>query len=476
MEERAVREPGHESALEIFPPKMLPIGPRKRRIQKISIARWLFVITAVSLTGCASITNPVANGIPARMLPDELLSEAKDELHQVPLDWLQVQSPEVYKLDTGDIIGVYIEGALGDRDTLPPINFPQVADLPPSIGFPIPIGQEGTVPLPLVNHVHVAGLTVEEAQKAIKDAYIGASTGSEFLQPEQARILVTLVRPRTARVLIIREDAPDLRSNLNDPTFRLFGSSPSLGARQPGTGTVAEIPEVEADVLTALSVSGGLPGPTAENEVLVYRGTDEFAAKDAAEDWSNVAETKFGDAAARIVRIPLRMRVGSEKPFTEDDIRLRSGDIVFVPPRETDVYYTGGLLPAREVPLPRDHDLRVVEAILRVGGSVINGGMIIGTFTGTATFTSGIESSNPSLVTILRRTPNGGQVVIRVDLNRALRDHRENLIIMPGDVVVLQETPAEAVSRYLATIFNFRAITEVFRTGSAVGQADAAIP
>ena len=170
------------------------------------------------------------------------------------------------------------------------------------------------------------------------------------------------------------------------------------------------------------------------------------------------------------------MKPGTKRPFSEEDVILKSGDIVFVPPRETDVYYTGGLLPAREVPLPRDVDLRVVEAILRVGGSVVNGGRFIGSFSGTASFTSGIESSNPSLVTVLRKTPQNGQVVIRVDLNRALRDPRENLLVKPGDVIVLQETPAEAVSRYLTTVFNFGIISEVFRSGSAAAQVNANLP
>ena len=33
---------------------------------------------ALSLTGCAALTNPVANGIPVRILPDELLAESRD--------------------------------------------------------------------------------------------------------------------------------------------------------------------------------------------------------------------------------------------------------------------------------------------------------------------------------------------------------------------------------------------------------------
>ena len=126
----------------------------------------LMTVLVVGLAGCSAITNPVANGIPARLLPNDLLAESKEGLIPIPLDWLRVEPPEEYLLDVGDIVGVYIEGALGNRDQLPPINFPQVENLPPSIGFPIPIGDNGTVPLPFVNTVKVAGMTVEEALEA----------------------------------------------------------------------------------------------------------------------------------------------------------------------------------------------------------------------------------------------------------------------------------------------------------------------
>jgi len=446
----------------------------RQPISSYNLLRLLGIVCLAALSsGCAAITNPIANGVPARLLPPELLAESKDEFEQVPLDWLKVAKPEVYKLDTGDIIGVYIEGALGERDQLPPINFPQVADLPPSVGFPIPVGEEGNVPLPLVDKVHVAGLTVEEAQEAILRAYTGVDGGKSFLREEEARILVTLVRARQARILVIREDAPNQRQSLNDPSYRLFGSSPSLGQRLPGSGTILEVAEVEADVLTALARSGGLPGPNAENEIVIYRGTGMPDGIAPPNDWNPGAGV---GEDVEIKRIPLRIRPGSERKLTEADVRLKSGDIIFVPPREIDVYYTGGLLPAREVPLPRDNDLRVVEAMLRVGGSVVNGGRFIGSFSGTASFTSGIESSSPSLLSVVRRAPNGSQVTIRVDLNRALRDPRENLLVMPGDVLILQETPAEAVSRYFSTVFNFGIFSEVFSRGSAAGQASLTLP
>ena len=428
----------------------------------------LLAITLITMCGgCASLTNPVANGIPAHLLPDELLASSVERLEPTPLDWLKVTPPDPYRLDTGDILGIYVEGALGDRDQVLPINFPQVGNAPPSTGFPVPIGEDGAVSLPFVKTVKVKGMTVEEAQTAIESAYVE----NQILKAEKLRALVTLVRARTARIHVIREDAPGSRAYNDDASYRLFGSAPSLGQRSKGTGMELELAETEADVLSALALTGGLPGPTAANEVVIYRGADVKSDGTLPADWKQRAV-----ATPRITRIPLRIEPGSARNFTEDDIRLRAGDIVFIPPRETDVYYTGGLLPAREVPLPRDNDLRVVEAMLRVGGSVLNGGSIIGNFNQSGAFLSSIQNSNPSLLTVIRRTPNNQQVVIRVDLNRALRDPRENLLVHPGDMLVLQETPSEAVSRYFANVFDFGIFSQVWRRGSAAGQASLSLP
>lgn len=193
-----------------------------------SSIRCFFRLAGIALLafcgGCASITNPVANGIPARLFPDQLLAKSVERLEPTPLDWLKVQPPEKYRLDTGDIIGVYIEGALGQRDQLPPINFPQVGSEPPSIGFPIPVGEDGSVPLPLVKKVEVKGLTVEEAQAAIEKAYTkGENEGKKvYLKEEEFRALVTLVRPRTARIHVIREDTPGSSAYNADASFRLL--------------------------------------------------------------------------------------------------------------------------------------------------------------------------------------------------------------------------------------------------------------
>ena len=41
------------------------------------------------------------------------------------------------------------------------------------------------------------------------------------------------------------------------------------------------------------------------------------------------------------------------------------------------------------------------------------------------------------------------------NLNEALRDPRENIIVKTGDVLLLQETPGESFVRYISNVFNF---------------------
>ena len=111
-------------------------------------------------------------------------------------------------------------------------------------------------------------------------------------------------------------------------------------------------------------------------------------------------------------------------------------------------------MPNREQPLPLDYDLTATQAITRGGGPLLNGGFGGANFNGTI-LAGGLGGPSPSLLTVLRRAPNGQMVPIRVDLNEAMRDPRENILIKDGDMLVLQETTGEAFGRYLSGILNF---------------------
>ena len=88
----------------------------------------------------------------------------------------------------------------------------------------------------------------------------------------------------------------------------------------------------------------------------------------------------------------------------------------------------------------------------------------------------GLGNPSPSLLTVLRKTPNNGQVAIRVDLNEALRDPRENILVQAGDILLLQETPGEAIARYTSEVFSLGIITRMIDRGSATGTAAVSLP
>jgi protein involved in polysaccharide export with SLBB domain len=400
-------------------------------------------VCCLLLGGCAALTNPVADGIPVRKLPPELLGESRENLETIPLNLLRQPPPDVYRLGPGDVLGVYIEGVLGDRTQPPPIRLPESGNLPPAFGYPTLVHANGTVTLPLVEPIRVEGLSLTQAQEAIVQAY---TVRQKILQPGRERIIVTLMQPRTYHVLVVRQDsAGGVQQPVSFAPGITAGIVEASGGSRRGAGFSLDLPAYENDVLNALTRTGGLPGLDARNEVIIQRGGAATAERTRRMPCA-------ADASANILRIPLRLPPGAPIPFSPEDVILQNGDIVFIESREVEVFYTGGLLNAGQYALPRDYDLNVVEAIAMVRGSLINGAFNINNFSGQV-IAPGIGFPNPSLVTILRRTHDGRQVAIRVDLNRALEDPRERIIIQPKDLIILQQTMGEALASYFTSTF-----------------------
>ncbi|MFW6171098.1 MAG: polysaccharide biosynthesis/export family protein [Planctomycetota bacterium] len=434
----------------------------------------LAVAIACGLSGCASWSNPVANGIPARLLPFELLAESKEGMERIPLSLLRQKPPKIYRLGPGDMLGLYIDGVTGKEGELPPVNFPRDVNIPPSVGYPLPIRDDGTLPLPLVEPVKVEGMSLTEAQETITKVY---TEKSKVLLPGESPILVTLIRPRHTRVLVIREDAAESRTAVQSRRTG-FGTTEVFNTTRKGTGDIVELPAYQDDVLTALARTGGLPGTDATDAVLIQRGYVEDARSLDNDTLNRMAENLEGEDELkdRTTRIPLRTPHGQPPDFRPEDIILEEGDIVYVKAREGETFYTAGLLPSAQIPLPRDYDVTVVEAIALAGGPILNGGFSARSLSSRSIVAPGIGNPSPSLVSILRHTPNGGQVTIRVDLNQALKDPRENLLVQGEDVLILQETPGEAFARYLNDIFRFDIISDVISRADTSGTTQLALP
>lgn len=400
----------------------------------------LFVLALSGSGGCAALTNPVADGIPVRRLPDEIFGRPKSELQALPLNMLRIPETTEYKIDRGDVLGIVADEVLTKENQPIPIQFiqnPNASKLAVQ-GVPVTVQEDGSIVLPLLDPITVKGKTLIEVREAILDQIVNKK---QLLPKEKARVLVDLMQRRPYRVLVVREDSQPLI-----PQFAQAGNTAALvGGTKRGAAFSLLLEPGRNDLLQALTQTGGPPGLEAKNEVVIRRGKYDPA-----------------NPAKGYVRIPLRVRPDQPITFTEADITLEDGDTVFIEARDTEVYYTAGLLGSSQLPLPRDYDLRVIEAITQVRGPLINGSFTQNAFVANAVNT-GIGNPNASLVTVVRRLPNEQQILIRVDLNEAFRDMRENIIIMPGDMIVMQERPSEALVRYFTQTFRLNTTWELIR-------------
>lgn len=166
-----------------------------------------------------------------------------------------------------------------------------------------------------------------------------------------------------------------------------------------------------------------------------------------AESW--MGHASLGDstlANQRVTKIPVRLAPGEQTQFTERDIILEDGDIVFIESRDTEIFYTGGLLGGGQYTLPQNYDLDVLGAVAIAQAGRASGGATRAT--GGITALNNDVTISASQAVILRKMPNGSQVPIKVDLYRALRHPDERVLMQPGDYLMLQYTPWEACGAF----------------------------
>ena len=231
---------------------LLRAGQRTRRFL-------LGLITAASLaeSGCQTI-----NAVPVSRVPSEILStELKDNFKDISLLRLRQDPPETYLLAPGDVLGVYVKGVLGGEDELPPVHYPEDGNRPPAVGYPVPIREDGSLALPIIDPINVEGMSLVEATTAVQNAY---TYPREIIKKGEESIIVTLIQARKVRVQVIREE-----------------SGGQEGVSKRGTGKVVDLPAYENDVLHALNETGGMPGTDAKNEILIYRGLFNSGVDDA---------------------------------------------------------------------------------------------------------------------------------------------------------------------------------------------------
>lgn len=452
---------------------------------------------ALVLSGCTSMLSPM-HGIPASQLPPEMRGPSRTNMIQVPLAMLRQKPPERYIVDKGDILGIYIEGIMppkvNDDQTphAPPVHFPEAgSDLPPAVGYPIPVRDDGTLALPLVNPIDVKGKNMAEIEALIRKAYV---VDKKIIKEGRDNILVSLMRERTVRVIVIREDRDDQLAIAGGDRLAGLARNVVSGSAQAGSGYPIDLPAYKNDLMHALAETGGLPGLNAKNEVRILKAkrlngqNDEFANESLYAEMGLFGGTDCQDCNQGIgggncglgncgwqcpyqyedptaIRIPLRVHPGQMPDIRPEDILLEEGDIVWIQARPAEVFYTGGLLPGGQFPIPRDYDLDVLGAMAISGQGLggtgnrnTNGGGAAGLILG-----GGFGGATPTQLFIMRKSPCGQSYNVSVDLSKAMNDDSERIFIQPGDTLILRYKPCEEVLNFSLVAFFTYGVQQLLR-------------
>lgn len=402
------------------------------------------LLILASSAGCTAFRNT----IPANYVQPGFYDKTRSQREPIDYSLLRQDPPAVYLLGPRDILGIYIESVLGKIDDVPPVHYPERKEAAPALGFPIPVREDGTISLPLVPPIEVAGLTLAQAEEEIRKEY---TVKRKILLPGRDRIIVTLMEPRKYSVIVVREDGVTPESRPAE--YRQYAFSPTGSILEPpkvGVARAVELPAYENDVLHALAETGGLPGVSAKAEIKILRGA--FRSAREREQYLRTLEdpalrAEIAATNQKIVRIPLRVGPGEPPPrISRDDIILDNGDIVYIESREQEVFYTGGLLRGGQFPVPRDYDLDVLGAIAMAGGSVAT---VVGGYAGGPSGRGSAAGIFPPTRVIVLRQVEGRQVPIEVDLRRAVTDPAERILIQPNDFILLEYRPIEVVLNIL---------------------------
>ena len=420
-------------------------------------AQLLSMLTGLITISCSGCVGGVqsqhrsltADAIPAHRLPSTLQTPSKDEQVWIDFTRLSQTAPPEHIVGPGDVLGIHIPSVLDVEGELPAVTYPSPGAgrlvNSPSVGQPVTVGQDGTVRLPLVAPIQVAGRTISDAADAIIQPYLAAS----LINDRRVTATVNLIKPRTTTVFVIRQDVA-----ASDVTLIRRDSSVLT---KHGSAYALEMAAFKNDVLHLLAETGGLPGEDAANELWILRNvshnevlqTQMLASLEA----GMPPEVAADHAQTSCTRIPLRICPGDDWSLPPGIGILQEGDVVFIPARDTEYFYTGGLIEGGKFPLPRDHDTDIMEAIAIANGKLSGPAGLNAAASNFRTGPGNIVP--PTRAVIVRKLPSGEQVKILVDLRTAMNNPRERVNVMPGDFILLKYRPSEIAANVAFNFVNF---------------------
>jgi len=399
---------------------------------------WYLPILCCS-AGCMSwrsgTVTPVALG-------PEVQAQAATKLKSLQLASLGTPVQSEYRIQPGDLLEVTISDLVGENQFYP---------------LPARVLTDGTIRLPLVGPVAVVGLSFPEAEQTIFATYSSQGLLHKPL------VTVTLRETRKIHIYVLGAVNKPGQYELTANECDLLTGLVAAGGLTPDAGTIIEVrrrvvdglhlsqePRIDRNVLPSSYVA---PPPEAANgnspssldadapmhAVSPYSpihypqprqlppfvqedaGSPGLVAQTAAQEVTpESASFNSGTGIEQVVHLDLTNESAKQKVVR--GFRLQNGDTISIDDRKSrPIYVVGMVNKPGEYPMPVDRDFRVLEAIGLAGGVD--------------------RASLPNKAIVTRQRPDGsGVIAVRIDLDKAKRDNSENIRLVQGDTVSVEET------------------------------------
>jgi polysaccharide export outer membrane protein len=325
--------------------------------------------------GCATTEHPYL----AAQLPRELQATRWEAPCSVDLA-ARVAEPGAPKFDSGDEVEVLVATSLNASDVT---------------RLRTTVGRDGSVELPVVGKISLAGGTTESAKAAVMQACHQQGMAQAPL------VQVSLVQPRQHRITV------------------------TGAVEHPGVYT---LPRQSSNLVSALAAAGGLSREAGTTIAIHSRKTTTDAGPAGAEVMAAFGPAPGGPTANPVQPALLNQSAGSpaerrEIHLTEGspDLALQEladGDVVSVERRDPpSVVVTGMVHKPGRYDFPIGSDFRVLDAIAIAQGATYK-----------------------MIDTVLVCRAVSGQndrVMIQVSLREAARKQNENIQLQPGDIITV---------------------------------------
>lgn len=360
--------------------------------------RWkLLIISFAVAIGCRTAPYRAAT------LPDELRVPPTKDADRLDLSNVSGLGTGSSLIALGDLVEITITSG-GEQTKVEPIL--------------ARVAENGNVSVPLVGEVPVAGIEPIDAGQRIAAASVQRGI---YRQPS---VVIKVKEPAVNHVTVL-------------------GAVTEPGAK--------ELPRGSSDVVSAVAAAGGFT-ELASTEVDIMRhhpptfladtqsGQEVVAASYSEAPGGSVAGAAGSEIASNFAAPTpppktYRLDLAQANPTRQADYRLGDGDIVMVLPEKDRVIHVTGLVnKPDQFKIPRNQDVRVLDAIALAGG---------------------FKSPVADKIFVIREMPGRSEpAVILVSAAKAKRNGDENLRLKAGDLVSVEATPITQFVDAMTTVFH----------------------